>query len=257
MDVILTGACGRMGSAVAQLAPSFGIRIVAGVDPFRKECPFPVYEKIFEVNEVADAIIDFSFHGFTPELCAYAREKGLPVVISTTGHTPEELEMIAELSHEVAVFRSGNMSVGVNLLIELCRSAAKRLGGKADIEIIEKHHNQKLDAPSGTALMIASEIREELPEENEYVYDRTGRREVRPQNEIGISSVRGGNIVGEHEVMFCFGNEILSVKHTALGRAVFAEGALRVVSFLTGQKPGMYSMKEFLEDAAKDSATVS
>lgn len=254
MDLILTGACGRMGCAVAQAAPLFGARVVAGVDSLRKPCGFPVYETPEEITECADVIVDFSSHTLTPSLVRFASERGLPAVICTTGHDEAELKQIGELSGLVPVFRSGNMSLGINVMLRVCREIAGLLGGKADIEIVEKHHNRKLDAPSGTAIMIAEAIREALPGETELVFDRTDRREERPGNEIGISSIRGGNIVGEHEVLFCFGNEVLTLKHTALGRSVFAEGAIRAASFLLGRAPGLYSMKDLLEDAETASA---
>ncbi len=248
-DIILNGACGRMGKAIAEASASCGTRIVAGVDPFSKSCDFPLYERLEDVTECADVLVDFTVHTATPQLIHFAETTGTPLVIATTGHTPEELEELHRLSKKVAVFHSGNMSVGIHLLISLCREVTSMLGSKADIEIIEKHHNQKLDAPSGTALMIAQAIREMLPNETELVYDRVGRRSVRPSSEIGISSVRGGNIVGDHEVMFCIGSEVITIKHTAIGRSLFAEGALRAAEFLKGKQQGLYTMEDLLREA--------
>ena len=252
-DIILNGACGRMGRAIAEASASADVRIVAGVDPFGKTgsapTDFPLYASLDEVTECADVLIDFTVHTSTPALVRFAERTGTPMVIATTGHTPEELEALHGLSASCAILHSGNMSLGVHLLISLCRQASAVLGGKADIEIIEKHHNQKLDAPSGTALMIAHAIREALPEETEVVYDRTDRRAVRPRSEIGISAIRGGNIVGEHEVLFCCGDEIVSIKHTAIGRSLFAQGALRAAEFLKGKQHGLFAMEDLLRDA--------
>lgn len=252
-DIILNGACGRMGRAIAEAAASAGVRIVAGVDlfgaPNAAATDFPLYKTLDEVTECADALVDFTVHTSTPDLVRFAERTFIPMVIATTGHTPEELEALHSLSSDCAILHSGNMSLGVHLLITLCRQATAVLGGKADIEIIEKHHNKKLDAPSGTALMIAHAIREALPEETEYVYDRTDRREARPKNEIGISAIRGGNIVGEHEVLFCCGDEIVSIKHTAIGRSLFAQGALRAAEFLKGKQSGLFTMEDLLRDA--------
>ncbi len=250
-DIILNGACGRMGRAIAEAAASYATRIVAGVDRFHASCDFPLYTYLSEVNECADVVIDFTNHTATHELIAYAEQSGTPLVVATTGHTPEELDSLRELSKKVAVFHSGNMSLGINLMIKLCREATAVLGGKADIEIIEKHHNQKLDAPSGTALMIAQAICKECPEETEIVYDRTARRSTRPKNEIGISAIRGGNIVGEHEVMFCCGNEVITIKHSAIGRSLFAQGALSAAAFIKTKQNGFYSMDDLLQEAVK------
>ena len=256
-DVILTGACGRMGRAIAEAAASADARIVAGVDRFCGNCDFPLFTYLEQVETQADVLVDFTVHTATQELIAFAERTGTPLVIATTGHTEEEMNALVELSKRVAVFHSGNMSVGINLMISLCRNITAAVGGRADIEIIEKHHNKKLDAPSGTALMIANAIREASSEDLEYVYDRTGRREIRPEREIGISAIRGGNIVGEHEVMFCMGNEILSVKHTAIGRALFAEGALRAATYMKGKTTGFYTMEDLLQDAIEKTAILT
>lgn len=253
-NVVLTGACGRMGRAIAEAAASADAQIVAGVDRFHGNCAFPLYTHLDQVDIPADVLVDFSVHTATPELIDFAERTGTPLVIATTGHTEEEMDALHELSKRVAVFHSGNMSVGINLMISLCRNITAAIGSKADIEIIEKHHNKKLDAPSGTALMIANAIREVSTEDENYVYDRTERRMVRPTGEIGISSIRGGNIVGEHEVLFCMGNEILSVKHTAIGRALFAEGALRAAAFMKGKTSGFYNMEHLLKEAIEKTA---
>ncbi len=253
-DVILNGACGKMGRAIAEAAASCDTRIVAGVDPFSAPCAFPLYASLEDVTECADVLVDFTVHTSTEDLIRFAERTGTPLVVATTGHTQEELDALHTLSERTAVFHSGNMSLGINLLIELCRKAAVVLGQSADIELIEKHHHQKLDAPSGTALMIAKEIQEALPSETNLVYDRTDRRQARPRQEIGISSIRGGHIVGEHEVLFCVGDEVLSIKHTAINRALFAQGALRAASFLKGKETGFYSMKDLLRETMGDAA---
>lgn len=249
-DIILNGACGRMGRAVAEAAASYNARIVAGVDPYQQPCSFPLYASLQDVTECADVVVDFTVHTATDSLVRFAEETGTPLVVATTGHTKEELAKLQALSDHVAVFHSGNMSLGIQLLISLCKQATCVLGQQADIEIIEKHHNQKLDAPSGTAIMIAQSIRDELPEGADFVYDRTDRREKRPKQEIGISCIRGGNIIGEHEVMFCVGNEVVSIKHTAIGRSLFAQGALRAAEFLKGKSQGLYNMADLLREAS-------
>lgn len=256
-DIILNGACGRMGRAIAEASSSQDARIVAGVDRYQATCDFPLYTHLEEVQECADVLVDFTNHTATADLISFAEETGTALVIATTGHTLEELDALKKLSEKVAVFHSGNMSLGINLLIALCREVTAVLGNKADIEIIEKHHNQKLDAPSGTALMIAHAIQEAHPEETEIVYDRTSRRTIRPQNEIGICAIRGGNIVGEHEVMFCCGNETITIKHSAIGRSLFAQGALRAAEFMKGRTSGWYTMEDLLREALdKPVATV-
>ena len=253
-NIILNGACGRMGRAIGEASASFDACIVAGVDKFAGACSFPLYDDLEKVYESADVLVDFTVHTATDDLIAFARRTGIPMVVATTGHTEEEMAALKRLSEEVAVFHSGNMSVGINLLVSLCKTVSASMGDKADIEIIEKHHNQKLDAPSGTALMIANAIREAHPCETEIVYDRTARRSTRPKTEIGISAIRGGNIVGEHEVMFCMGNEIVTIKHSAIGRALFAEGALRAAEFMKGKTSGFYSMEDLLKEAVSKSA---
>lgn len=181
----------------------------------------------------------------------FAVAKGKPCVICTTGQTDEELELIRKASESIPMFRSGNMSLGINLISTLAAEAAKTLGDDFDVEIIEKHHRNKLDAPSGTALMLAEEIKQARDGECEYVYGRADRRMARPKNEIGISSIRGGDIVGEHEVLFCGGGEVISIKHIAESREVFAHGALHAAEYIVGKGAGMYSMKELIKDSAK------
>lgn len=251
MKIIVNGACGRMGKEIIAAANAKNISIAAAVDKFGDAIDgIPFYRSIEDVAESADAIIDFTNHTAVPEICNFVRKSGIPCVICSTGHTESELAMIKELAEEYPVFYSRNMSLGVNLLIDLCRSAVKALGGDCDIEIIEKHHRNKLDAPSGTALMIAEGISECLEDETNFVFDRSSRRMVRPDNEIGISSVRCGGIFGEHEVLISRNGETISLKHTAESRALFAEGALKAADYLSKQQSGLYSMKELLKESS-------
>lgn len=246
-NIIVSGINGRMGRAIeAMCKGSDKYTIVAGLD-VNLGIPheFPVVSNVNELNCKADALIDFSHHSACASLCEYAIKTVTPVIFCTTGYTDEELSLIAETSKKVAVFRSGNMSLGINLLIELSKKAAEILDG-FDIEIIEQHHNQKLDAPSGTALMIADGIKS-VRDDSEYIYDRTNVRRKRAQNEIGIHAVRGGSIVGEHEVIFAGHNENVILRHSALSREVFADGALKAAEFIKGKGAGMYNMSNVLE----------
>ena len=248
IKVILSGCGGRMGKAVAA-AVGNEVRIVAGVDVNAASIDasdFPIYESITEFSDKADVIVDFSHHSALPSLLDYAKATKTPVVVATTGHTDEELALMREAASEVAIFHSGNFSIGINLIINLAKQAARTLGADFDIEIIEKHHNKKLDAPSGTALMIANAVADER-EESEYIYDRHSVRKAREPKEIGIHSVRGGSIVGEHEVIFAGANEIVSISHSAASREIFANGALRAAIYLAGKSAGLYSMTDLIE----------
>lgn len=246
LKILISGVNGRMGKAVeSACAQDKAVCAVGGIDiALGVPHEFPTADDPFALEADADVIIDFSHHTCAPTLCRYAAETETPVVFATTGHTPEEADAIRACSEKVAVFTSANMSVGVNLIIELAKKAASALEG-FDIEIIEKHHSKKLDAPSGTALMIADGIKEVRPELS-YVYDRTERRQARPTDELGIHSVRGGSIVGEHDVLFAGKDEVVTLSHSALSREIFANGALQAAKFLVNQKPGMYHMKDML-----------
>ncbi len=248
-EIILCGCGGRMGKAVAEAAIG-DYSIVAGVDvnatAVAAASSFPVYEKISDFPGKADVIIDFSHHSALPSLIEYAKATKTPLVIATTGHSEDELALIEESAKEIAIFRSGNFSLGINLLITLAKQAARTLGVDFDVEIIEKHHNKKLDAPSGTAIMIADAIAGER-EESEYVYDRHSVRKARESAEIGIHSVRGGTIVGEHEAIFAGKNEIVTISHSAASREIFATGALRASAYLAGKQVGIYNMTDMIE----------
>ena len=208
----------------------------------------PVFEKIAQCDVDVDVVIDFSNAGAVDELLDYCVEKSLPVVLCTTGLSDEQLKKVDECSEKIAVLKSANMSMGINLLLKLLKDAAKVLAPAGyDIELVEKHHNQKLDAPSGTALALADSINEAMGNEYEYVYDRSQVRKKRDAKEIGISAVRAGTIVGEHEVIFAGTDEVIEFKHTAYSRSVFAKGAVEAGKFLAGQPAGMYDMGDVIQ----------
>ena len=248
-NVILCGCGGRMGKVISS-AGFRDIEIIAGVDinanALSNALSFPVYEKISDFPGNADVIIDFSHHSAITSLLEYANKTCTPIVIATTGHTEDELAAIKKASLDIAIFHSGNFSIGINLLINLARQAAHTLGEDFDIEIIEKHHNKKLDAPSGTALMIADAVAKERAK-TEYIYDRHNVHEVRKTNEIGIHSLRGGTIVGEHEIMFAGSDEVISISHSAASREIFANGAVRAALYVAQKSHGLYNMTDLIE----------
>ena len=242
MKILINGAGGRMGRALsAMVQKSPDITVAAGVDPFVTQ---PEILPSLEGCPEADCIIDFSNHAGTKDLLDYAVKKNLAVVVCTTGHTQQELDMIHQASKSVPVFYSGNMSVGIALLTRLARETAKMFPD-ADIEIVESHHNQKLDVPSGTALMLAKAVREARPEAEFLI----GRHEngKRKKNEVGIHSLRMGNTVGIHEVIVNTGTQIITLKHEAQDRSLFAEGALAAAAFLCGKTPGLYDMNDWVK----------
>jgi 4-hydroxy-tetrahydrodipicolinate reductase len=238
---------GHMGREVASLVLSGyrGTTLAAGVDVNGYDGNAVCHASLGDVTERCDCIIDFSHRSATASLLEYAVAHNLPVVLCTTGHTEEEITAIRQASAYIPVLYSRNMSLGINLLLELVQRAAAVLGEEYNVEIVEAHHNKKLDAPSGTALMLADAIRD-VREESEYVYDRHSVRRERAPEEIGIHSVRGGTIVGEHEVIFAGTDEVIRISHSAYSRDVFATGAVRAALFAAEAKPGMYSMKEML-----------
>lgn len=250
MRLLLNGCNGRMGQAISIAAlerPE--IQIVAGVDIAENQASrYPVYVNAEDVVEAVDVIIDFSHPSSLERIMHYASTKQIPIVVATTGLTEQHLELLNEASKKTAVLRSANMSLGVNLLIDLVQTAAKALYERYDIEIIEKHHNQKVDAPSGTALAIADAINEAIdPIHMKYVYDRQPYSEKRSREEIGIHAVRGGTIAGEHTVMFAGRDEIIELKHTAITRGIFAEGSLSAASWLYGKPAGFYTMRDIFK----------
>ena len=249
-NIAIVGCNGKMGYFVASaVKDNPEAQTLFGVDAFgENKHDFAVYKSFDEVQEKPDVIIDFSNPSALDGMLAFAEKHTVPCVICTTGYSTEQVEKIKTASEKIAVFYSGNMSLGINLLIELSKQAAKVLGGSFDIEILEKHHNLKLDAPSGTALMIADGISGTLPEEPQYIYDRHTMRRKRTKNEIGIHSVRGGTIVGEHEVIFAGHDEVVTITHQAQSKEVFAVGAVNAAVFLAKQGAGMYSMSDLLAD---------
>ena len=246
MKILICGVGGRMGREVAKLALD-GVRgaiPVAGYDIFPVDTrEFPTYTDWSSVNEEIDCIIDFSHHTGSEALLAFAKEKQIPVVLCTTGHTEEELHIIDRAAEQIPIFRSANMSLGVALLVELAKTTAKTFPD-ADIEIIEKHHNRKLDAPSGTALLLANAIKE-IRERAKFVFGRGGQAKREP-DEIGIHAIRMGNIIGEHEVIVGTDTQTITLKHEAHSRALFAEGAMAAAEFLCGKPAGLYDMKAMI-----------
>ena len=234
MKIIMTGACGRMGAEVCAL---LGDELACAVDVKGE------VQNIDDYTGEADGIIDFSFHGAVPEIADYAVRRGLPLVVATTGHTPDELTKIQEAAQSVPVFFSANMSIGIAVLCELAKQAAKFFPD-ADIEIIEKHHNRKLDAPSGTALMLAKEIAD-VRENAKFVYGRVGHQ-PREAGEIGIHAVRMGNIVGDHEVIIGTDTQRITLKHEAVTRRIFAEGAVAAMKYIKDRPAGLYNMKDMI-----------
>ncbi len=246
IKILLSGCFGRMGHAVLDATRGTNLTVISGVDINAGQSNFPVYPSISEAAETPDVIIDFSHHTALPDIMDYAVKNNIPCVICTTGHTDEEYEIMKKAAESVPVFFSRNMSLGVNLLIALCKKASAALGMDYDVEIIEKHHHNKLDAPSGTALMIADAI-SETRDESEFIYDRHDVRKKREPKEIGISAIRGGSIIGEHEVLFAGKDEVLTISHSASSRELFATGALRAAEFIIGKSAGMYNMDNMFE----------
>ena len=251
--VVLSGCSGKMGHAIVKsIAERNDVEVACGVDAF--DCgdyDFSVFKSFDDITEKYDAIIDFSNPAVLDSLLNYASSNSVPAVICTTGYSEEQVEAIKSASEKVGIFYSGNMSLGINLMVELCKLATKVFanhGDNFDIEVIEKHHNLKLDAPSGTALMIADAISDVAPNEKQYVYDRHAYRKKRDKNEIGIHSIRGGTIVGEHEVIFAGHDEVISIKHEAHSKEVFAVGSINAAVFMKNKQSGMYDMSDLLAE---------
>ena len=250
IKILMHGCNGKMGRMITELVKNdSAAEIVAGVDKYTAvPNDYPVFESITACDVDADVVIDFSNAGAVDELLAYCTEKKLPVVLCTTGLSEEQLKKVEESSEKIAILKSANMSMGINLLLKLLKDAAKVLAPAGyDIELVEKHHNQKLDAPSGTALALADSINDALNNEYNYVYDRSQVRQKRDTKEIGISAVRAGTIVGEHEVLFAGTDEVSEFKHTAYSRSVFAKGAVEAAKFLAGKETGMYDMGDVIQ----------
>ena len=248
-DIIMHGCNGHMGRVITDIVSKDpDCRIVAGIDPYMGvKNDYPVFPSISECDVKADVIIDFAAAAAVDGLLSYSVEKQIPVVLCTTGLSSEQLDLVRESACKVAVLKSANMSLGINTLLKLLQDAAKVLVPAGfDVEIVEQHHNKKLDAPSGTALALADSMNEALEHDYTYKYDRSQERKQRDKYEIGISAVRGGNIVGEHEVLFCGQDEVIEFKHTAYSKAVFAKGAVEAAKFLKGKGAGHYDMADVI-----------
>lgn len=246
----MRGCNGRMGQTISALAAQDAeVEIVAGIDTRDDgHNAYPVFETLELCDVEADCVIDFAQAAGVDGMLDYCGAEGLPCVLCTTGLSPEQLKKVEETAGKTAILRSANMSLGINLMLKLLKEAAGVLATAGfDIEVVEKHHNLKLDAPSGTALALADSINEEFGNEYEYVYDRSVRREKRPRKEIGISAVRGGTIVGDHDVIFAGPDEVVTFSHTAYSRAVFGKGAIQAAKFLAGKPAGMYDMSHVIE----------
>ena len=250
VNVIMHGCNGKMGRVITNLVSQDNdIEIVAGVDAYTGiDNEYPVFTSIKECTVKADVIIDFAVTSAIDNLLDYSVSTKTPVVICTTGLSAEQLEKVNEASKQVAVLRSANMSLGINTLMKLLKTATEVLANRGfDIEIVEKHHNQKVDAPSGTALALADCMNQVLDNQYDYTYDRSTVRQKRAKNEIGISAVRGGTIVGEHEVIFAGIDEVIEIKHTAYSKAIFAKGAIDAAKFLKGKEAGLYNMADVID----------
>jgi 4-hydroxy-tetrahydrodipicolinate reductase len=247
--IILCGACGKMGGNVLSLLENDPEAVaVCGVDLYPKEIGIPVYKSFAEIKEEADVIIDFSSPVNLQERLEYAKAHKLGIVLASTGFTAEDLKLVEEYSNSVAIFKTANLSLGVNLMQALIKTAAEVLGDAYDVEIIERHHNLKKDSPSGTALMLADTINEAFDNQKRIVNGREGIVGAREKSEIGMHAVRGGTIVGEHEVMFAGEDEIITISHSARSKRVFAVGAIRAAKFLPQKVAGMYEMKHLLAE---------
>ena len=250
VKIAVTGACGRMGRVIAALVNERGdCEIIAGIDKLGEEYGgFSVYKSVFDLPEKPDVIIDFSHPSALSDLLSYCKMNNVPAVIATTGYSDEERAQITAASAQIPVFFTFNMSLGINLLAELAKKAAQILGDQFDIEIVEKHHNRKMDAPSGTAIMLAEAINEELQNSKHFVYDRHSVRKPRGKDEIGMHAVRGGTIVGEHDIIFAGHDEVITLSHSAQSREVFAAGAVNAAVFLSGKPAGMYNMSDLIKE---------
>ena len=248
VEVILHGCNGRMGQMLSELiSKDEEMTVVAGIEPSGEaKNDYPVYKNFDELKETADVIIDFSTASAIDSLLDYCEKTHTPLVLCSTGLSEAQLDRVERLAKVSAVLVSANMSLGINVLLKLLKNVTKTLYGNGfDIEIVEKHHNQKLDAPSGTALALADVMKEEL-DDISYNLDRSKERKKRERNEIGISAVRGGTIVGEHEVIFAGTDEVIEIKHTAYSRAIFAKGAMSAAKFLKGKSAGKYNMSDVI-----------
>lgn len=249
-NIILRGCNGKMGQVITEIVEADEKAvIVAGVDIYQNRMnKYPVYQSFTKCNVKADVIIDFSSPNNMEEMLDFAVKRGIGIILCTTGLSKEQMIVIEEAAKVIPIFQSANMSMGVNLISKLLKQAAVVLTEAGfDIEIVEKHHNRKVDAPSGTALALADAMNEALNHEYDYKFDRSQDRVMREKKEIGISAVRGGTIVGEHEVIFAGTDEVIEIKHTAYSKAVFAKGAVQAAKYLSGKPAGKYNMSDVMD----------
>jgi len=248
--IVICGANGKMGHTIYRcIQDRKDCTVVGGIDLNTEQyADFPIYSSLNDMTEKPDAIIDYSHPSCLTSLLEYCMTTGTPVVLATTGYSDEQITEIKKAAAQIPVFFSWNMSLGINLLVQLAKKATSILGEQFDIEIIEKHHNQKIDAPSGTALMIANAINETRNNEMKYTYDRHSQRKKREQSEIGIHAVRGGTIVGVHEVLFAGNDETITISHSATSKTVFAEGSINAAAYIKSQKPGLYDMGNIVSE---------
>ncbi|MGK0467924.1 4-hydroxy-tetrahydrodipicolinate reductase [Clostridium sp.] len=244
IKILINGCNGKMGKFISEMAKSSTtILVVAGVDKNSSNLNYPCYNNINDCKDDIDVILDFSRPEALDSLCKYSKDKNIPIVFCTTGYTDEDLSKINSLSNEIAVFHSSSMSIGINIVNNILKSISNMLYKDFDIEIIEKHHNQKVDAPSGTALLLANTIKDSIEEETHFVNGRDGISK-RDSKEIGIHAIRGGNIIGDHEIIFAGKGECIEIKHTAISREVFAVGALKACEYIYKKDTGLYNMDD-------------
>ena len=247
--IIMSGCSGAMGRMISSLAGEDPeVEIVAGVDKVvNREVRYPIFENIHDCDIEADVVVDFSRPDALADILNYCEERQMPAVLCTTGYSDEQVKDIEEGSKHIPILRSANMSLGINVILKLLEDATRVLGAEGfDVEIVEKHHNQKVDAPSGTALALADAVNKAADNRYHYVYDRESKREKREATEIGISAVRGGTIVGDHDVIFAGNDEVITISHRAYSKAVFGKGALAAAKFMNGKAPGRYDMADVI-----------
>lgn len=251
VKIAIAGANGKMGGVIARLAAErTDCKVIAGIDlNTAPNGSFPIVKSPFDLPEKPEVIIDFSHPSALEDLLSYCKMNSVPAVFATTGYTEEQISAIKQAAEQIPVFFTFNMSLGINLLVELGKQAARVLGGQFDVEIVEKHHNLKKDAPSGTAIMLAEAINKELGGKMNYVYDRHSVRKPREANEIGMHSIRGGTIVGEHDIIFAGHDEVITLSHSAGSKEVFAAGAVNAAVYLAGREKGLYDMSDLLADS--------
>ena len=248
--IAICGACGKMGRFIFDVVSGRDdCTVTAGIDKLGEAyADFPVVNEISQLSEKPDVIIDFSHHSALDDLIGYALSNGVSLVLATTGYSDEQVAKIHKTAEQIPIFFTFNMTLGINLLADLAKKAVKILGDQYDIEIVEKHHNQKIDAPSGTAIMLADAINDQLDNKYTYTYDRHSVRAKRRKTEIGMHSIRGGTIVGEHEIIFAGRDEVITLKHEAHSKQVFAVGAVNAAVYLAGKSSGLYSMSDLLKE---------